>query len=120
MHRLLKNHLDLDHSADFSTDLIRNSLQNIFKLIVGLVDMAGNSPDQFQTVEKGRNSLLNNFELTAGDVLELSLKRVQELNEVFSLGVLLLEGFLFGFETVEVEFGFLFDDIDDISNRFVL
>jgi hypothetical protein len=49
MHRLLKNHLDLDHSADFSTDLIRNSLQNIFKLIVGLVDMAGNSPDQFQT-----------------------------------------------------------------------
>lgn len=53
--------------------------------------MTGDSPNKFETIEQGLESLFNLGEVTPGNVLELSLQSGKELNEVLSLGMKLRE-----------------------------
>jgi len=109
-------------AANLGTNLVRNSLQDVLKLVVSLVDVAGNSPDQLKAIKKGGNGLFNDFELAAGDVFELTLESVQELDKVLSLGMRLLEGLLLLVEVVNVEVvaGVLLENGDDVADLLVL
>lgn len=53
--------------------------------------MAGNGPDELEAVEKAGKGVFDGLEVPLRDVLELALKRGQELYEVLGFGVLLVE-----------------------------
>lgn len=67
-----ENGLDLDLLTDLVADFIRNSFKNVFHLLLFLVNVARDGPDQFQTVKERAEGITNGFKLTLGDVLELA------------------------------------------------
>jgi len=56
-----------------------------------LIDVPGDCPNELQSSQEGGESLLDDLQIASGNVLELSVQCVQELDEVLCLGVLLLE-----------------------------
>jgi hypothetical protein len=99
---LLEDLADADLLTHLRANLVGNRLQDVLELVVGLVDVAGNGPDQLEAVKERGDGLLDHLELAAGDVLKLTLKSVQELHKVLRLGMLLLESLLLSVETVQV------------------
>ena len=65
--------LDVDLVADFVADLIGDTVKQILHLLVSLVDMSGDGPDQLETVEQRGEGLLNHWKVTSRQVLELAL-----------------------------------------------
>lgn len=63
--------------------------------------MAGNSPDELEAVEQARKGILDCLKVSMRDVLELAFKGGQELYEVFSFGVFLVERSSFHTEILE-------------------
>jgi len=59
--RLEEDFLDVDLITDFLADLVRDGFQDEFKFVFVLVNMSGDSPDEFQTVQKRRKSLLDHL-----------------------------------------------------------
>jgi hypothetical protein len=53
--------------------------------------MAGNRPNQLETVQETRESLLDSLKISAGNVFELALERGEEFDEVLRFGVVLGE-----------------------------
>ena len=88
---LSEDALDVDLVADFVAYLIGDAVEQILHLGVGLVDVARDGPDQLETVEQRGECLLDHWQVTSRQVLELALQSCQELHEVLSLGVQLLE-----------------------------
>lgn len=88
---LLEDLRQLDVFADLSADFIGDGFNDFFKLLVRLVDMARNGPNEFQTIEQRGEGFFNGFEVTTVDVFELTFQRGEELNEVLSLSVMLGE-----------------------------
>lgn len=84
---LSEDSLDFNLSFDFVADLVGDGLQDIFKLVLGLIDVSRDGPDELKTSKKRWEGLLNDCELTSVDVLELAIKRAQELHEVLGLVV---------------------------------
>lgn len=53
--------------------------------------MSGDSPDEFQTVQKRREGLLDGLKGARAEVTELTVQSLEELDKVLSLGVELSE-----------------------------
>lgn len=84
---LLEDAGDLNLGFDFVADLVGDGLQDIFKLVLGLVDVSRNGPDELETSKERWEGLLNDCEFTSVNVLELAVKGAQELYEVLGLVV---------------------------------
>ena len=89
--RFLKDLGDVNLRLDLVANLNRDAVKDVFHLLLVLVNVSGDGPDQLEAIEQGGESLLNRLEVTSCDVLELALKSCQELHEVLSLGMLLRE-----------------------------
>lgn len=85
--RLLEDDLQLNMAADLGTDLVGDCFQDMLEFGVGLVDVARNSPNELETVQKTREGLLDGLEVAAGNVFELALERGKEFDKVLSFGV---------------------------------
>ena len=88
---LRENCLDVDLFAHHLTDLVRNGLENVFELLDVVINMAGDCPYQLEAVKKRSHRLRDGLQDALGDDLELTLKCSQELDEVLSHGLMLLE-----------------------------
>ena len=84
---LSEDSLDFNLSFDFAADLVGDGLQDILKLVLGLIDVSRDGPDELKTGKKWRKCLFNDSKLTSVDVLELAVKSTQELYEVLGLVV---------------------------------
>ena len=49
---LSEDSLDLNLSLDFVADLVGDGLQDIFKLVLGLIDVSRDGPDELKTSKK--------------------------------------------------------------------
>ena len=88
---LLKDLGDVDLGLHLVANLVGDGLKDVFKLEVILVDVPGDGPNELQAGQKRGKGLLDDRKLTHMDVLELSGQGVEELDEVFGLGMILLE-----------------------------
>lgn len=88
---LLKDGANVDFLLDSLADFVGDGFQEVFHLRLVLVDVSRDSPDELKSVKEGWKGLLDDSEASTGDVLELSFESSQELHEVFSLSMLLLE-----------------------------
>ena len=86
-----EDRLDVDLFAHHLADLVRDGLKNVLELIDVDIDMAGDRPDQLEAVIQRLHRLSDGLQDTLGDDLELTLKCSQELYEVLSHGLVLLE-----------------------------
>ena len=56
-----------------------------------MVDVTRNCPNELESIEERRHSLSDGLQVTSRDVLELAVKRGEELDKVFGLSMLLSE-----------------------------
>mmetsp|Transcript_20743 Transcript_20743/g.31978 ORF Transcript_20743/g.31978 Transcript_20743/m.31978 type:complete len:282 (+) Transcript_20743:4222-5067(+) len=98
---LLEDLGDVDLSFHLVADFVRDALEDIFHLLLVLVDVSRDGPDQLQARKQRGQGLLDHLQLPAGDVLELTVQGGKELHEVLGLGVQLLELAILGLVVVE-------------------
>lgn len=84
---------DVDFVANFLADFVADGLNDVLEVLVliWVADVSADGPDQLESVQQRLQSVLDLLKLAFVDVLELALKREQELDEVLGDGVLLLE-----------------------------
>lgn len=85
---------------NLSADFVRNGFDDVFELVAWLVDVARNSPNQFEAIQQRRQGFFDRLQVTAVDVLELTVKCRKKLNKVLGLSVMLGELLLLGKKSV--------------------
>jgi hypothetical protein len=58
---------------DFVADLVRDTGQDLFELVLLSVDVSGDGPNQLEAGKKRRERLINKLQVTLLDVAELSI-----------------------------------------------
>lgn len=57
--------LDVNLAADFVTDFIRDRFEKVLHLVLSLVDVTRDGPDELETIQEGGKSLFNDRELSS-------------------------------------------------------
>lgn len=87
----LEDLCDVDLRLDLFAYLSGDASQDLLKLGLLSVDVARDGPNELETGEKRRQSLLNELQFSLLDVAELAVERGKELDEVPGLRLLLDE-----------------------------
>ena len=90
---LRENGANVDLVSHFLANFVGNGLQNVLKLlnVVFVVNVAGNGPDELESIKEGPHGLSDRLELALGDDFELSLQGLKEFDEVLGLSLALHE-----------------------------
>jgi len=81
----------VDLRADLSADLTWNGVQKLLHLVLVLVDVSRNRPNEFKAVEEWRKCFFDDWQLSIWNIFELTLQGCEELHEILGLGMELLE-----------------------------
>lgn len=98
---LLEDRSDVDLVAHLLTDLRRDGVQDVFELVLVVVYVTRDGPDELEAIQERRHGLGDGLQVSLRDVLELAVKGGEELHEVLGLGVLLAEILVGRFEAFD-------------------